>query len=79
MKSETYETVLKQVGSLLILLGFIELSPLFVSVIYGEWYSAIGFTISALVTISAGLTFFYGFHNAEEPHYNNALIIAATG
>lgn len=61
------------------LLGFIELIPLFVSLIYSEWYSAIGFTISALVTLGTGLTFFYAFQNAEDPHYNNALIIAATG
>ena len=79
MKSKTYETVLKQVGSLLILLGFIEFLPLFVSVIYGEWFSATGFTVSLLVTMSVGLSLFYGFQNAEEPHYNNALIIAATG
>ncbi|HSO88176.1 MAG TPA: TrkH family potassium uptake protein [Draconibacterium sp.] len=79
MKSKTYETILKQVGSLLILLGFIEFFPMLVSIIYSEWHSALGFMISALVTITTGLTFFYGFHNAQEPHYNNALIIAAAG
>ncbi len=79
MKTKTYETILKQVGSLLILLGLIEFFPLVVSVIYAEWYSVTGFTASMLVTVSVGLSLFYGFQNAEEPHYNNALIIAATG
>jgi trk system potassium uptake protein TrkH len=79
MKTKTFETVLKQVGSLLILLGCLEFFPLFVSMIYGEWYSVLGFTISGLVTLGTGLTFFYGFNNAEDPHYNNALIIGAAG
>ncbi len=45
--------------------------------IYFEIYSVLGFAMSAIITMCVGLSLFYGFRNSEEPHYNNALIIAA--
>ena len=61
------------------LLGIIEAIPILVSCIYGEWYSAGGFLLSAMVTSSIGFAFHRLFYLAEEPHYNQALIVAASG
>jgi len=79
MKKTTCKTVLKQTGSLMILLGGIEMIPCFVSMIYSEWHSATGFAMSAAVTFVLGFALFRGFYKAEEPHYNHALIVVASG
>lgn len=74
----TYKTVFKQVGSLLKLLGIIEAIPSFVSIIYGEWYSVTGFLVSGLITFFTGLLLNKVFQHAEEPRYNQTLIIGST-
>jgi trk system potassium uptake protein TrkH len=79
MRSNTFRIVLKQIGNLLILLGFIEIIPVIISVIYAEWYSAGGFLLAGLITSVTGYGFYKVFHNSEEPHYNHFLIIAAAG
>ena len=79
MKSKTYRIVLKQVGGLLIILGFILAVPSAVSLIYKEWYSAAGFLSSALLVSGFGFLFYRGFYDADEPQYNHAYIIAASG
>ena len=78
MKHSTYKIVLKQAGSLMILLGIIETVPSLVSIIYREWYSAGGFLLSGLLTISFGYIIHKAFRQAEEPQFNQALIIAAS-
>ncbi len=79
MKSDTYKIVLKQTGSLFILLGIIVAVPALVSVIYAEWYSAAGFLLSGLITSGAGFSLYRGFYHSEEVRYNQALIVAAFG
>ena len=71
--------MLKETGGILCLVGYIFLIPAVVSLIYGEWYSALGFVISSLISISACYLLKYFFRNAGEPLYNNALIIVAFG
>ena len=61
------------------MLGFVEIVPVIISLIYKEWYSASGFLFSVLITLSSGFILFKKFYNAEEPHYNHYLIIAASG
>lgn len=78
MKHTTFKIILKQVGSLLILLGIIEIIPSVVSIIYREWYSAGGFLLSGLITTGLGYILYKGFQHAEEPHHNQVLIIAAS-
>ena len=77
MKRSTYKIVLKQTGSLLILLGVVFAICIPVSVIYSEWYSALGFLISALISAGTGYILHKGFFHADEPMYHHALIIAA--
>jgi trk system potassium uptake protein TrkH len=79
MNSTTWKVVLKQLGGLFILLGAIVLVPAFVSVIYAEWYSALGFALSALIIALLGLVIQKILRKTPEPHYNNALIVAAWG
>jgi trk system potassium uptake protein TrkH len=79
MNSKTYKTVFKQIGSLFKLLGFIIVVPVFVSIIYAEWYSALGFFISALIIAGIGFGLYRGFYHAEETQYNQALVVAASG
>ncbi len=78
MKHSTYKIVLKQAGSLMILLGIIETVPSLVSIIYREWYSAGGFLLSGLLTICFGYIIHKAFRQVEEPQFNQALIIAAS-
>jgi len=71
--------LLKQIGSLQILLSIIMVVPLIVSIIYGEYYSASGFLISSLICIVTGFSLQKGFQTSFEPLHRHALIIAALG
>jgi trk system potassium uptake protein TrkH len=77
--SDTYRTVLKQIGSLLTLLGIIEVIPLIISIVYAEWYSALGFLLAGLITVGTGYGLYKLFYHAEESQFNQSLIIAASG
>lgn len=79
MNGKTVVIILKQIGSLLILLGLIVGIPSIVSIVYSEWYSAAGFLLAALITSGTGYAIQRIFYRAEEPHYNQALIVAASG
>jgi trk system potassium uptake protein TrkH len=71
--------LLRQIGSLQILLGFTIVVPLIVSIIYGEYFSAFGFLISALICFVIGFSLHKGFQTSFEPLHRQALIIAAIG
>jgi trk system potassium uptake protein TrkH len=79
MKTSSWKIICKQFGGLFILLGAIVLLPAIVSMVYCEWHSAVGFTISALLISGTGFLFKRVFRKTDEPHYNNALIVAAWG
>ena len=51
---KTYPIVLKETGNLLWMLGFVFIIPGIISALYGEWYSASGFILSALITMASG-------------------------
>jgi trk system potassium uptake protein TrkH len=75
----TFKIILKQVGHLQILLGFVFCVPMLVSLIFGEYYSASGFLISSVITLTLGYVLYKGFKNTPEPLLRHALIIAALG
>ena len=79
LRSHNYRTVLKQIGSLFIVQGVIIIIPSFISMIYAEWYSSAGFFLSALFSTGIGVFFYRFFEDAEDIHYNNALVVAASG
>ncbi len=72
------KTIVKQIGSLLKILGIIELIPSLVAAIYGEWYSAGGFVLSGIIIFCLGVSLNLLFTNAEEPRHTQALIIASS-
>jgi trk system potassium uptake protein TrkH len=79
IENSTLKIVLKQIGSLLTLLGFMQVVPLFVSLIYSEWYSAGGFLLAGFIIACTGFVLHKVFNNAEDPQFNHSLIIAASG
>jgi trk system potassium uptake protein len=72
------KTVFKQTGSLLKLLGLIQMVPSLVSIVFGEWYSSGGFILAGIITFCLGVFLNHMFSKAEEPHHTEALIIAST-
>ena len=73
------KTVLKQIGGLQVLLGGTMSLPMLVSLIYTEYYSALGFLVSGLIILTTGTVLFRGFSGSREPKNKDALIIAASG
>jgi trk system potassium uptake protein TrkH len=72
------KTIFKQIGSLLKILGIIEIIPSLVAAIYGEWYSVGGFILAGTITFCLGISLNFLFANAEEPRHTQALIIASS-
>lgn len=69
----------KQIGGLLVILGFVLIIPMLVSLIYGEIYSAVGFFISSVIILVIGFSLYKIHERATEPLSRHALIIAALG
>lgn len=78
-RASVVPTIFKEIGNLLILLSIVVAVPSFVSLIYGEWYSLLGFIFSALLILGLGYSLIKIFKNAEEILYTNALIVVAAG
>ena len=79
ISGKTRPVVLKETGRLFWMIGFIFLVPAVVSAIYKEWYSAGGFVFSSCITMIFGRLLMYFYRNADEPLFNNALIIVSFG
>lgn len=79
MGNGTVKVVLKQSGSLFILLSMIVFIPAIVAAGYSEWYSAAGFLLSSAISLAIGAALYLGFRESAEPHYSQALIISAWG
>lgn len=72
------KTIFKQIGSLLKILGIVEMIPSLVALIFGEWYSAVGFILSGVIIFCIGVSLILLLSNAEEPRQTQALIIASS-
>jgi trk system potassium uptake protein TrkH len=77
--NSVYKTMIKQVASLQIILGLVMLVPSVVAIIYGEWYSLIGFIVAGAFTAILGYFIYKAFKETEEPKYKHSLAIAAIG
>jgi len=80
MRKDIYHTIFREIGGLLLLLGIVFLLPMLVSMLYREWYSAVGFLVSAAITSGIG----YVVHevylkSAAEAEKKHAMIIVACG
>lgn len=78
-KFDAFKMIFRQIGGLQIILGFTMVVPLLVSLIYSEFYSALGFVLSGLICLTIGFSFYKGFKSSSEPLNRHALIIAAAG
>lgn len=74
-----YKTILKQIASLQIILGFVILVPALIAFIYEEWYSMEGFLLSGSIISALGFIMFKALKNTDEPEYKHSLVIAALG
>ena len=61
------------------MLGFTMAAPLIVSIIYGEYHSALGFFTSSLICIVIGFLLQKGFQTSFEPLHRHALLVASLG
>jgi len=77
MKTKTYQIVLKEIGNLMALMGFILVIPGVVALFYNEWYSFLGFFMSGIITYGIGISLYSAFLDASEPQFNHGYIIAA--
>ena len=78
-KFDTFKMIFKQIGGLLIILGYTLVVPLLVSLLYSEFYSAAGFLISGLICYFIGFLLHKNIKITTEPLNRHALIIAAMG
>ncbi|MCF8230602.1 MAG: TrkH family potassium uptake protein [Bacteroidales bacterium] len=78
-KLGTLKMIFRQIGGLLIILGYAMAIPLVVSLIYSEFYSATGFLFSGLICYFIGLLLHKNIKTTTEPLNRHALIIAAMG
>ena len=72
-------TVVRDIGALQVLIGGLMLVPLLVSLLYGEWYSALSFLIGAGITALAGGAAYKLCEDAPEPKRHHAMVVAALG
>lgn len=75
----TLQIVLRDVGSLQVLLGSVMLLPLLVALLYGETYSAASFLTAGVISAGCGAGASRLFRNAPEPDRHHAMMIAGAG
>jgi trk system potassium uptake protein TrkH len=79
------KTVLRDIGAILIILGFISLISLFVPLYFNEYglnsqFDAIGpLLITSLIFIIIGFPLYYTFKKAEPANFKSAMVTAALG
>jgi trk system potassium uptake protein TrkH len=71
--------VVRDIGGLQVLLAGATVAPLVVSLLYGEWYSALGFAISIVIIAGLGAAAFQMCRRAGEPRGYHAMLIAGAG
>ena len=77
MKNKTYQIVLKEIGNLMALMAFILIIPGIVALVYNEFYSFLGFLVSAIITYALGISLYSLYIDAVEPQFKQGYIIAA--
>jgi trk system potassium uptake protein len=78
-RTRNLRIVIRDVGALQMLLSAALLLPLLVSLIYGEFHTALAFLISGAIIVTAGALAFYTCRDAGEPERHHAMLIAGAG
>ena len=71
--------VARDIGALQVVLAGGMVLALAVSVLYGEWYSALGFAIAAAISAGLGWLVYRLCRDAGEPRSYHAMVIAGAG
>lgn len=71
--------IVRDIGGLQVLLASGMAASLGVALLYGEWYSALGFAIAIAITVGLGALAFHSCREAGEPRGYHAMLIAAAG
>ncbi len=71
--------IVRDIGGLQVLLASGMAASLVVAVLYGEWYSALGFAISIAISVGLGLVAYRACRLAGEPRGYHAMLIAGAG
>lgn len=74
-----WRTFIKQIASLLIILGVVILIPCVVAIIYQEWYSLAGFLLVGIFILIVSTSVYRLLRHTEEPKHKHSLAIAAIG
>lgn len=74
-----FRIVARDVGALQVLLSAAMVGALLVSLAYAEWYSALGFAISAGISAGVGGLVYRLCRDAGEPRSYHAMVIAGAG
>ena len=72
-------TIMRDVGSLLVLESALMFASVVVAVVFREWYPAAAFVGAGLLTAGVGLAANRGFSEAPDPKMKHGMIIAAAG
>lgn len=75
----TLRAVAHDVGGLLIILGGLLIVPVLVSLLYGEWYTALALFATAGVSAAIGVVPYHRFREASATRLRDAMIVAAVG
>jgi trk system potassium uptake protein TrkH len=71
------KTVLKDLGSILVILGVLMFSLLVVAYVFGELYVIKPLVFTAIAALSLGLLLRFSFKSAKEPEFKHAMVCAA--
>ncbi len=71
------ETVLKELGSIFVMLGVLMFSLLVVAYAFGELYVLTPLLLTAFIAIAFGLSLRYSFRHAKEPEFKHAMVCVA--
>ncbi|MEA1958035.1 MAG: TrkH family potassium uptake protein, partial [Euryarchaeota archaeon] len=71
------KTVLKDLGSILVILGVLMFLLLVVAYVFGELYVIKPLVFTAIAALALGLSLRFSFKSAKEPEFKHAMVCAA--
>lgn len=79
VQRSSLRVIVRDIGGLQVLLASGMAAGLLVSLIYREWYSALGFAIGIAIAVGLGTLAFRACRHAGEPRGYHAMLIAGAG
>ncbi|HEX17035.1 MAG TPA: TrkH family potassium uptake protein, partial [Thermoplasmatales archaeon] len=76
---DSLKIVLRDLGGLLIIVGFVPLLVLIIPLVFGEYEALKPMLLTSMVYFGAGLPLYFGFKNSGETNLRLAMITASLG